>query len=119
MNDLKIIQQNSGRFDIVMKEGLLEEVSGLEMKEQFIKLLVYSTWKPLIKYGVDIGQFRGSKLSLVKSVILDRLARSIAFINYFYPEEAKLPDLIGVKLNVLGEVLKILVKFEGMEVEIS
>jgi hypothetical protein len=117
VSDLKLVQRTY--FDLKVENGNLVPVSGLEMKEQYVLLLVYSTWKPLIGYGVDIRSFRGSRLDLVKPVILDRVARSVAFINTFYPLEARLPEIKNVKVNFLSGILNILVEFMGMKVEIT
>jgi len=117
MNDLKLAQRTY--FDLELKNGELVLVSGFKMKEQFITLLVYSTWKPLIGYGLDVRSFRGSRLDLVRPVIFDRIARSVAFINHFYPEEARLSSLKSVTVDVLDGNLKILCVFEGMKVNVE
>jgi len=117
MKDLKLTQRVY--FDLEVKNGELVSVSGTEMKEQFIVLLVYSTWKPFLGYGLDIRSFRGSKLDLVRPIILDRIARSVAFINHFYPKEAKLPELKSINISVLAGNLRILCVFEGIKIDVE
>lgn len=103
MKDLKVVQQSSNKFDISITDGLLDLVEGIELKEQILKLLVYSTWKESIGYGVHLQEFRGMKyLELVKNVVGDRIARSIAFINYFYPDECKLGQLRSFNIKLLA-----------------
>lgn len=119
MKDLELIKRSY--FDIKVENGELKAVEGIKMKEQFVELLVYSTWKPSIQYGVDIRKFKGMKgLEMLKAVILDRIAKSIAFINYFYPEKAKLPDLKGARITLLSSgKLAIRVIFEGLELNLN
>lgn len=121
ISDLKIVQRQSGLFDIsVSSEGLLETVDSLALKEQIIKLLVYSTWLKTIGYGVEIKSFRGIKyINLLSTVIGDRIARSVAFINYFYPDECKLGELKRFNINMSEGKLMIEITFGVFEIMIS
>lgn len=120
ISDLKLIKTKSGYFDISVKDGILEEVSGVSLKEQLIWLLVYSTWKPLIGYGVGIREFRGVKyFDLIKVVLGDRIARSVAFINTLYPEEARLGELNKWDIELISDKLKIYVDFGVLKIKVE
>lgn len=117
VSDLKLVQRRTGFFDISVSNSLLDTVDGMPLLEQIVKLLVYSTHKPKIQYGVGIKSFRGLKnIDLISSVIGDRIARSVSFINFFYPEEAKLGELRKFVINFSAGVLKIDLKFGSVEV---
>ena len=117
MFDIKLVKKDNNHLDFSFNGADFVSTDNMyDIVEGLLFILLLSSYKPSIGFGVDLKSFRGSRvLNNVLPIILYRIVYSWGFYSNFIDN---LPSLSITDIKNRGDKIKFNIKFEeGLEVE--